>query len=250
MFARRRRRRRLREPRRGSRRCSESYPRKRHLRSRCRRRRRRRRIRPRPARPTLTTRRPRRSCEKEDMYAFNSLNNNTVPTVKIVIRDLSVDPLHEAHGVPDVSHRLLRHLVRRVRSLLQHPVEVPFLLHDLRVPRLDRREVLDDRIRQRRLEVAPSHGPALTQNLLLGHARAQLVHRQQVRRLRPFGVAKLEALERVRLAPLDLLGDLVGRVQHVDPTALRGVGLGHLRRAVREGHDPRASLRDVRVGHA
>ena len=71
------------------------------------------------------------------------------------------------------------------------------------VSALDGLEVRDDGIRERRLEVAPSHGAALGQHLLLGHPRAQLVHGQQVGRLGSIRVTKLQTLEGVGFAPFD-----------------------------------------------
>mmetsp|Transcript_14616 Transcript_14616/g.61732 ORF Transcript_14616/g.61732 Transcript_14616/m.61732 type:complete len:347 (+) Transcript_14616:1728-2768(+) len=110
--------------------------------------------------------------------------------------------------------------------------------------------MLDDRVGKRGFEIAPPHRAALLEHLLLGHARAQLVDGEQVGRLRSRWVAELHPFHGVRLASLDLLRDLVWGVQHVDPRALRRNRFGHLRRPVRQGHDPRASLGDVSIGDA
>ena len=109
--------------------------------------------------------------------------------------------------------------------------------------------MIDDGVRESRLEIAPTHRSALGEDFLLRQPGAELVHGEKVVRFRSFRVTEFQALKRVRLTPLDLLRDLIRGVQHVDPRSLRRIRLAHLGRPVRQRHDASALLGRKRLRH-
>mmetsp|Transcript_16286 Transcript_16286/g.25528 ORF Transcript_16286/g.25528 Transcript_16286/m.25528 type:complete len:337 (+) Transcript_16286:267-1277(+) len=139
----------------------------------------------------------------------------------------------------------LRNLVRCIRTLLQNAPKVLLVGPDLRVTLLDRLQVRHHRLGKHWLEITPLHILHLLHNILPTPLRLhRRVYLQQISRLGPVGIVPLDPRQTVRLAPLDLIANHLGRVQNVDPRSVRGIRLGHLVRAVREAHDARAARLD------
>ena len=116
---------------------------------------------------------------------------------------------------------------RVVAPRFKTPVQVPWLIHNL-VPTLNRR-VIDDGVRESRLK-SPQRIDPHSARTSSCDSPVHVEGGEKVVRFRSSGLPNSKPSNASVSPPLDLLRDLIRRVQHVDPRSLRRIRLAHLGR--------------------
>ena len=142
----------------------------------------------------------------------------------------------------------MRYALRFLRALGGDLGEVVLFADYLLVALAHGAQRLDDRLGDRRLELAVALVCELRFDLLKAQARAGGVDRHQVvDAVLALGVA--DAGLGVGDGALEFAHNIVGLVENCDPRIRVLVGFRHLARRVLQAHDLSADLRNVRLGH-
>ena len=109
--------------------------------------------------------------------------------------------------------------------------------------------MLDQCLRQHRFEFSPPQPTDVGHHFILRLAGHTLVDGEQVLCIRPIRILESvrQTVVRIRLGFLDLGLDEFRAIKEIDSAQIALGALGHLARAVLQGHDPRTSRRDERV---